>query len=149
MDYYEFIKQYGKRRIPDVGRMMTTIGKTYRRVKTKGESKESFYPSEEWIYDNYYMVKEWTEILESPKHKRMGKDKHPAYLATLFIVLNTEGQATRDNIIRYADCYEEYHALTIPELGAFPEMLRLALLERIAFLCEQTENIVLEQQVGS
>lgn len=146
MDYYEFIKQYGKQRIPDVSRLVTSIGRTYHRVTSRGESAEHLRPSEEWISDNYYMLKELAETLEEADAKSKGQAKHNAYLAALFIVLNTEGQATRDNIIRYADCYEEYHALTIPELGAFPDMLRLALLERMAFLCEQTENIAGEQQ---
>ena len=139
MDYYGFIKQYGRCSIPQSEALIRRVGQTYQRVS--GLLGEHLSPGEEWIFDNYYLLKElWGE-----RRRRTGiRRPHIArqgYLAALYIVLCTKGQATEENIIRYADIYQAYHALTIPELGVFPEMLRLCLLERVAYLCEQMESI--------
>ena len=145
MDYYAFMKQYGNRGIPDLSRLMREISHTYQNVREQGRRKERLRPSEEWIWDNYYMLKEQAETLSTGSRHRPKAGRH-AYLAALFIVLSSDGRATRDSIIRYADCYQEYHALTIPELGLFPEMLRLALFERLAFLCEQTQLLAEDEK---
>ncbi len=146
MDYYRFTKQYGKKRIPEVGRLMDAVRQTYERITVAGASREHLRPSEEWIADNYYMIREFSRQFRKTVGRRHRKAKHQAYLIALFIIRNTDGQTTRDNIIRYADRYEAYQALTMPALGYFPEMLRLALLEQLAALCDQTEYLAREHE---
>lgn len=144
MDYYGFVKQYGNRSVPQAETLLMEVGRTYRRVS--GLKGEHLSPGEEWIFDNYYLLSEWWKDDKKPRIENRFKVYRQGYLIALYIVLCTKGKATKDNIVRYADLYQEYHALTIPELGVFPEMLRLSLLERIAYLCEQIESIAEENK---
>ncbi len=145
MDYYRFIKQYGKRTVPAIQFISCKIEKTYLRVSAQGD-KQHLMPGEEWIWDNYYLLKEWWTPFAPAPQKAPSRTRIQGYLAALYIVLCGEGQVSKENIIRYADRYQEHHVLTLPELGVFPEMLRFCLLERIGELCEQLETIWQERE---
>lgn len=139
------MKQYGKKLVPNVQVLFGKIEKTYLRVSVQ-EEKNHLTPGEEWIWDNYYLLKEWGTQFTSVSKDRASRIRTQGYLAALYIVLCADGQATKDNIIRYADQYQEHHVLTLPELRVFPEMLRLCLLERISELCEQMETVWQERE---
>ena len=143
MDYYGFMKQHKNRTVPKAETLLRCVDKTYRRVVRS--SGVHLTPGEEWIFDNCYLLREiWKRGLSVQKHSKRNIEQQ-GYLVSLFIVLNAKGQATKENIVRYADQYQAYHALTLPELSVLPEMLRLCLLERIAFLCEQMETLHIER----
>ena len=135
MDYYCFMKQYGKKTIPSIQWISGKIVKTYSRVSNQGDHCH-LMPGEEWVWDNYYLLQEWWRPFTPASKKASSRIRMQSYLAALYIVLCSEGQATEENIIRYADQYQEHRVLTLPELNVFPEMLRLCLLERIGELCE-------------
>lgn len=131
--------------MPNVQILSGKIEKTYLRVSGQ-EEKSHLTPGEEWIWDNYYLLKEWGTHLTSVPPKSASRVRTQGYLAALYIVLCADGHATRDNIIGYADQYQEHHTLTLPELQIFPEMLRLCLLERISELCEEMETVWQERE---
>ena len=145
MDYYCFMKQYGKKTIPSIQWISGKIVKTYSRVSNQGDHCH-LMPGEEWVWDNYYLLQEWWRPFTPASKKASSRIRMQSYLAALYIVLCSEGQATEENIIRYADQYQEHRVLTLPELNVFPEMLRLCLLERIGELCEQLETIWRERE---
>ncbi|MBR5281000.1 MAG: hypothetical protein IKU26_08560, partial [Clostridia bacterium] len=145
MDYYGFVKQYGEKAVPKIQGITNKIEKTYRRVSAQ-EDHQHLMPGEEWIWDNYYLLQGWGETLADSRSPVKTRSRLQGYFAALYIILKGEGQASEENILLYADEYQQHHVLSLPELYAFPEMLRVCLLERVGDLCSKLETIRQERE---
>jgi len=99
-------------------------------------------PSTEWILDNEYVIEANARDIRLNLPRRFyqelpaladksGRSSPRVYRLALELVSHTELRLDRENILAFAEAYQSVHVLTIGELWAYPQMLRIALIQNI------------------
>ena len=115
----------------------------YQAFKIFSETDLTFSRSAEWMLDNYFLVEEaFYEIEEDlpnryinqlPKFKETNLDGHPRMFALARELVRSKlGQLDLANVIPFVQDYQQVAPLSIGELWAFPDMLRVSTLELLA-----------------
>jgi cyclic beta-1,2-glucan synthetase len=106
-------------------------------------------PAAEWILDNFHLVA--SEILdvrrslppgyyrELPKLalRELAGDAR-VYAMALELIRHSDSRLDRQQLVRFMNSYQTVAPLTIGELWAWPSMLKLALIENLRRLAEET-----------
>ena len=106
-------------------------------------------PAAEWILDNFHLVA--SEILdvrrnlpagyygELPKLalRELAGDAR-VYAMAVELIRHSDSRLDRQQLVRFMNSYQSVAPLTIGELWAWPSMLRLALIENLRRLAEET-----------
>jgi cyclic beta-1,2-glucan synthetase len=106
-------------------------------------------PAAEWLLDNFYLVEsEIREIrrnlprqfyVELPKlASREMAGAARVYAMALAIIRHSDGRLDPNRLRRFMVAYQSVASLTIGELWAWPSMLKLALIENVRLLAEDT-----------
>ncbi len=106
-------------------------------------------PAAEWLLDNFHLVE--SEIrgvrrdLPRPFYRDLPKlapramaGISRAYAMALELIRHTDGRLDRHQLVRFMTAYQTVAPLTIGELWAWPSMLRLALIENLRRLADET-----------
>ena len=120
------------------------IDKTYERI-TKNELNKQFLPAEEWIYDNYYVICENMDKCRA-SYKQLPEKLKKTHVNNLFhhmteIVKKSNGMIEDKKIIEYFRHLNKTNPLTTKEINCVQEILRFALLGRLAKVCEYIESV--------
>ena len=106
-------------------------------------------PAAEWLLDNFHLIE--SEIrgvrhnlprqyyLDLPKlAPREMAGVARAYAMALELIRHTDGRLDRQQLVRFMAAYQTVAPLTIGELWAWPSMLKLALIENLRRLADET-----------
>jgi cyclic beta-1,2-glucan synthetase len=106
-------------------------------------------PAAEWLLDNFHLIE--GEIrdtrhdlpqqyyLQLPKlASREMAGIARVYAMALELIRHTDGRLERRQLVRFATAYQTVAPLTIGELWAWPSMLKLALIESLRRLADET-----------
>ncbi len=110
---------------------------------------EFLSPAAEWLLDNFHLIE--SEI-RSVQHDLPGRYYRELpklapremsgmariYAMALELVRHTDGRFDRGQLVRFMAAYQTVAPLTIGELWAWPSMLKLALIENLRRLAEET-----------
>jgi len=108
-------------------------------------------PAAEWLLDNFYIIEEQFKIirknLSRGRYSRLPVLKegqlrgYPrVYAIALELVAHTDGKINEKIISEFINSYQVHSPLSMGELWALALMLRIALLENIANICEDMLN---------
>ncbi|MBI5586691.1 MAG: glycosyl transferase [Deltaproteobacteria bacterium] len=107
-----------------------------------GRLEEGLPPTAEWILDNEYVVESQARDIQRNLPRRYYQQL-PAlangpyrglpriYGLAKALVSHTELRLDRENILAFGEAYQAVQTLTIGELWAIPQMLRIALIEAV------------------
>ncbi len=106
-------------------------------------------PAAEWLLDNYHLIESESRVIRHdlpPSFQRQlprlaarqyaGAGR--AYSMAIELVRHTDGRLDRSLLTRFMTAYQTVAPLTIGELWAWPIMLKVALLENLRRLAEET-----------
>ncbi len=106
-------------------------------------------PAAEWLLDNFHLIE--AEIRDTrhdlPRQYYLQLPKLAAresagiarvYAMALELVRHTDGRLERRQLVRFVTAYQTVAPLTIGELWAWPTMLKLALIESLRRLADET-----------
>src|SRR5256886_593890 len=106
-------------------------------------------PAAEWLLDNFHLIE--GQIRDTrhdlPRQYYLGLPKLASremagiarvYAMALELIRHTDGRLDRHQLVRFMVAYQTVAPLTIGELSAWPSMLKLALLESLRRLADQT-----------
>jgi cyclic beta-1,2-glucan glucanotransferase len=106
-------------------------------------------PAAEWILDNFHLVA--SEILEVRRNLPPGYYRElpklalrelagdaRVYAMAVELIRHSDSRLDRQQLIRFMNSYQTVAPLTIGELWAWPSMLKLALVENLRRLAEET-----------
>ncbi|HET6420668.1 MAG TPA: glucoamylase family protein [Geobacteraceae bacterium] len=121
--------------------------------------EQSATPAAEWILDNEYIIEESVRdvLLNLPKrfYRKLPMLSAAPYrgLPRIYglakeLVSHTEMRLERENILVFIEAYQTMHTLTIGELWAVPQMLRIALNESIQNLATTAMTDLRERQLA-
>ncbi len=109
----------------------------------------SVSPAAEWLLDNYHLVS--SEVLsvrrnlppgyyrELPKLALQALKGHArVYALAEEIIRHSDSRLERPQLVRFMDSFQAVAPLTIGELWAWPSMLKLALIENLRRLADET-----------
>jgi cyclic beta-1,2-glucan synthetase len=120
------------------------------RVLAADVHRGEFVPAAaEWLLDNFHLVE--GEIRDArhdlPREYYLGLPKLAsremagiarAYAMALELIGHTDGRLDRQQLVRFVAAYQTVAPLTIGELWAWPSMLKLALIESLRRLADET-----------
>ena len=106
-------------------------------------------PAAEWLLDNFHLIEAEVRRVrhDLPREYYRSLPKLAAremagvartYAMALEVVRHTDGRLDRPLLVRLVDAYQSVAPLTIGELWAWPSMLKLALIESLRRLAEET-----------
>ncbi len=106
-------------------------------------------PAAEWILDNFHLVA--SEILEVRRNLPPGYYRElpklalrelagdaRVYAMAVELIRHSDSRLDRQQLVRFMNSYQAVAPLTIGELWAWPSMLKLALVENLRRLAEET-----------
>ncbi len=106
-------------------------------------------PAAEWLLDNFHLIE--AEIRDTrhnlPREYYLGLPKLASremagiarvYAMSLELIRHTDGRLDRHQLTRFMAAYQTVAPLTIGELWAWPSMLKLALIENLRRLADET-----------
>ncbi|MGH7416511.1 MAG: GH36-type glycosyl hydrolase domain-containing protein, partial [Candidatus Rokuibacteriota bacterium] len=106
-------------------------------------------PAAEWLLDNFHLIE--SEIRDTrhdlPRQYYLGLPKLASrelagiarvYAMALELIRHTDGRLERHRLVRFMAAYQTVAPLTIGELWAWPSTLKLALLENLRRLADET-----------
>ena len=106
-------------------------------------------PAAEWLLDNFHLIE--GEIrgirhdLPEPYYRQLPKlaSREMAGIARVYamaleLIRHTDGRLDRPQLVRFMAAYQTVAPLTIGELWAWPSMLKLALIESLRRLADET-----------
>lgn len=116
-------------------------------------------PAADWILDNEYILEGNTrDVLRNLPHRfyqqlpTLASDPYNGlpciYGLAKDLVSHTELRLDRENILAFIDAYQSVRTLTIGELWAIPQMLRIALIESIQNLAVTALTHLRERQLA-
>ena len=105
-------------------------------------------PAGEWLLDNYYIIEEQVrEILLSGKSRRFHdlpvlgngrlKGSPRIYAVIMELIGHTDGKIDESLMVNFINAYQEQAPLSIAEIWALSLLLRIALVEKILYSCQQ------------
>jgi cyclic beta-1,2-glucan synthetase len=106
-------------------------------------------PAAEWLLDNFHLIEgEIRDVRRDlPRQYYLGLPKLApremagvarVYAMALELVRHTDGRLDRHQLVRFMTAYQAVAPLTIGELWAWPSMLKLALIENLRRLADET-----------
>jgi cyclic beta-1,2-glucan synthetase len=106
-------------------------------------------PAAEWLLDNFHLVA--SEILDVRRNLPTGYYRElpklalrelagdaRVYAMAVELIRHSDSRLDRQQLVRFMNSYQGIAPLTIGELWAWPSMLRLALIENLRRLAEET-----------
>ena len=116
-------------------------------------------PIAEWILDNDYIIESNAHDIKMnlPRHyyqklpvlaNKPYKDLPRIYGLAKEIVSHADLRLDRENIIAFTEAYQSEHTLTIGELWAVPQMLRIALIESIQVIAARVLTELQEREIA-
>lgn len=149
---YEYIKhaaniaekhkqnRYGAKNIPNVEKCEEVIYETYNRIMSSGPSESTIksIPSDEWIADNYHVVREAAESVSKVEYKRK---LLAIYDVAAEIASHTDGNIGEKEILSFVASYEKVRPLDTDSLVYLCPMLQVALIKRIAEICKIADKV--------
>ncbi|HEX5632844.1 MAG TPA: hypothetical protein VFX50_06430, partial [Gemmatimonadales bacterium] len=125
------------------------LRQAYRTLAEDVHRGEFLAPAAEWLLDNFYLIE--SEIrgvrhdLPRPYYRELPKlaSREAAGVArvsamALELIRHTDGRLDRVQLVRFMNAYQTVAPLTIGELWAWPIMLKLALVENLRRLADET-----------
>ncbi len=125
------------------------VRKAYRLLADDVRRGEFVPPAAEWLLDNYHLIESESRVIRHdlpPAYQRQlprlaarqyaGAGR--AYTMAIELVRHTDGRLDRSLLTRFMTAYQTVAPLTIGELWAWPIMLKVALLENLRRLAEET-----------
>jgi cyclic beta-1,2-glucan synthetase len=128
-------------------------------LATASRLEQKATPTADWILDNEYIleVNSRDVLLNLPRRfyqqlPRLASDPHRGlpciYGLAKDLVSHTELSLDRENILAFIEAYQSVRTLTIGELWAIPQMLRIALIESIQSLAVTALTDLRERQLA-
>ncbi|MGH2627609.1 MAG: glycosyl transferase, partial [Anaerolineales bacterium] len=129
-------------------------------LSAAGRLELSSPPVAEWILDNEYAVEANSRDVQlnlPPRYYRrlpalanpQGPGLPRIYGLAQELVSHTDLRLDREGILAFAEAYQSVHALTIGELWAYPQMLRIALIEGIQSLAAKALTELREREFAA
>jgi cyclic beta-1,2-glucan synthetase len=110
---------------------------------------EFITPAAEWLLDNYHLVASeirgvrqnlprsyYRELPKLASREQAGNAR--VYALAVELVRHSDSRLERQQLVRFLDSFQTIAPLTIGELWAWPSMLKLALIENLRRLAEET-----------
>ncbi|HEX5819043.1 MAG TPA: hypothetical protein VFY20_09200, partial [Gemmatimonadales bacterium] len=121
----------------------------YRTLADDVHRGEFLAPAAEWLLDNFYLVESeirgvrhdlprsyYRELPKLAPRETAGVAR--VYAMALELIRHTDGRLDRTQLVRFMNAYQTVAPLTIGELWAWPIMLKLALIENLRRLADET-----------
>src|SRR5512133_253306 len=121
----------------------------YRTLAGDARRGESVTAAGEWLLDNYHLVASevrdirqnlprgyYRELPTLAARERAGTAR--VYALAVELIRHSDSRLDRAQIVRYLDAFQTVAPLTLGELWAWPSMLKLALVENLRRLAEET-----------
>jgi cyclic beta-1,2-glucan synthetase len=124
-----------------------------------GRLAEGTPPTAEWILDNEYVIESNVRdvlgnlpklfLRQLPRLMGGGSDGLPRiYDIACALVSDLELRLDRENILSFIDAYQSVSSLSIGELWALPQMLRIALIESVRSLAQHASAELRERETA-
>lgn len=105
-------------------------------------------PAAEWLLDNFYIIEEQVKSIRKDLTKKRYSnvpvlEKGPlkgytrVHNLALELVSHTDGKIDDNVLINYIKAYQEHYTLTNKELWLLSIMIRIALIEKLRYICEK------------
>lgn len=142
--------KYDVKNVPSAEKCGEIIAETYARILSASEAAAGSIhsiPSDEWIGDNFHLIHEAAESAGSEESKKLLKkvEKNQEVLSlydiAAEITAHTDGCVGETEIIDFVSNYEKVKPLSTHGLACLCQMLKLALLKRLAEICEISDSI--------
>ncbi|MGB2696084.1 MAG: carbohydrate-binding protein, partial [Dehalococcoidia bacterium] len=125
------------------------LRETYRVLADDVHRGEFVPPAAEWLLDNFHLIeveiRDTRHDLPRPYYLDLPKlaSREMAGIARVYamaleLIRHTDGRLDRHQLIRFMAAYQTVAPLTIGELWAWPSMLKLALIENLRRLADET-----------
>ena len=103
-------------------------------------------PSAEWLLDNFYIIEEQVKSIQRDLTRELynklpilksGPFKGYAriYAVAMELVGHTDGKIDENVITSYINAYQTHNTLTSVEFWAMPIMIKMAVIEKIRYIC--------------
>ena len=131
------------------------ITSVYKDMIEKSTDDSKLPPAAEWILDNYYIVErhikeikmglEANDFSKLPVLSEGVRSGFPRiYAIAEELVAHRDAQVEEEVLVRFIQSYQEVEYLRSLELWALPVMIKLVLIENIAYICRQIRHSVKE-----
>ncbi|MCR1899749.1 DUF3131 domain-containing protein [Irregularibacter muris] len=123
----------------------------YKELNQDGRQGITLSPASEWLLDNFYVVENQVKSIE----QNLTKDKCAKlailnsgslkgvpriYALALELVSHTDGRIDEQLIYHFLKSYQSRQALSIAELWVLPQMITMAMIENIHYICKNMEK---------
>ncbi|MGD0483291.1 MAG: glucoamylase family protein [Gemmatimonadales bacterium] len=125
------------------------LREAYRVLANDVHRGEFVPPAAEWLLDNFHLVEGeirsvrrdiprqyYADLPKLAPQDMAGTAR--VYAMALELIRHTDGRLDRDRLIRFVAAYQTVAPLTIGELWAWPSMIKLALIENLRRLADET-----------
>ena len=133
-------------RFDENGRLLR---EAYRALAGDVHRGEFVTPASEWLLDNFHLVASemrdirqnlprgyYRELPKLAAREQAGDAR--VYALAVELIRHSDSRLDRAQLVRYLDTFQTVAALTIGELWAWPSMLKLALVENLRRLADET-----------
>jgi cyclic beta-1,2-glucan synthetase len=121
--------------------------------------EQSATPIAEWILDNEYIIEGNARDIQLnlPRHyyqklpalvNKPYQDLPRIYALAKELVSHSDLRLDGENIIAFTEAYQSAHTLTIGELWAIPQMLRIALIQSIQVIAQRALTELREREIA-
>ena len=125
------------------------LREAYRILADDVHRGEFLSPAAEWLLDNFHLIESEIRGVQHDLPRRYYRELPKLapremsgmariYAMALELVRHTDGRLDRDQLVRFMAAYQTVAPLTIGELWAWPSVLKLALIENLRRLAEET-----------
>jgi cyclic beta-1,2-glucan synthetase len=125
------------------------LREAYRILADDVHRGEFLSPAAEWLLDNFHLIESEIRGVQHDLPRRYYRELPKLapremsgmariYAMALELVRHTDGRLDRGQLVRFMAAYQAVAPLTIGELWAWPSMLKLALIENLRRLAEET-----------
>jgi cyclic beta-1,2-glucan synthetase len=142
-----------------VGKAVKTLHQICLDLSDANRLEQPTTTSAEWILDNEYIIESNARDIRTNLPRRYFRqlpllDREPflnlprIYALAKELVSHVDLRLDRDNLQTFLEAYQSLQPLTIGELWALPQMLRIALIENVQFLAERTLTELRERETA-
>lgn len=127
------------------------IFSVYKDLNNEVMQKRTVPPTAEWLLDNFYVIEEQVNSIRRDLSKKayyqlpiLKKGRFEGYARVFAIamelVAHADGQIEENSMLKYLEEYQSRHILFDREIRVIPTMIRLALIENIRTISEETKE---------
>ncbi len=120
----------------------------YKSLNLDVQNMHKTSPAAEWLLDNFYIIEEQVKSIRKDLTKKEysrlpSLEKGPMrgyariYNLALELVSHTNGRVDDRALVKYIKAYQTHSVLTNQELWVLSLMIRLAIIEKLRFICEK------------